>query len=231
MAEERILVVDADPASLRVTCSDFRTEGYRVSGVSTGEEALEFLNRNTPDLVLLDIVLPGIDGFEVCRHIREVSSIPIVILTARNTADDKVKGLCLGADDYVTKPFVARELLARVKALLRRARWSVTPSTQPSINIQGLHINRRTRRVSVGGREIHLSPTEYRLLYSLAAHPGTLLTRDQLLEAVWEPIYRGHYDILRVALWRLRRKLEDNPDRPRYIVTLPGQGYMLALEE
>ena len=228
MPRENILVVDGDLVSLRATCTDLQTEGYRATGVATGEEALALLEQDTPDLVILEVALPGIDGFELCHRIREVSTVPIIILTSVVTTEDEIRGLNLGADDYVTKPFVVQEFLARVKALLRRARLSETPLPQTTFTLGDLQIDLLARRVTLRGRDLALSPTEYRLLCALAAQPGTLLTRDELLEGVWEPMYRGRHEILRITLWRLRRKLEEDPSNPTYIITKPGHGYMLA---
>jgi len=189
---------------------------------------LVLLDQRTPDLLILEVLLPGIDGFELCRRIREKSGVPIIILTSLSTTENEVKGLDLGADDYVTKPFDFQELLARVKALLRRARLAGIPLRQTTFTLGELHIDILARRVTLSGREIALSPTEYRLLCTLAAQAGTLLTRDDLLEVVWEPTYRGRHEILRVTLWRLRKKLEEDPSNPLYIITKPGHGYMLA---
>ena len=174
-------------------------------------------------------MLPGIDGFEVCRLIRERSSRPIIMLTARGAEEDKVRGLRLGADDYVTKPFSAQELLARVEAVLRRARPPETGERRSGpIALGDLRIDPQAKRVTLAGQEVRLSPTEYRLLECLAEHAGVVLSRDDLLTQVWGEAYKGEDEILRVTLWRLRQKLADDPATPRYIVTRPGLGYMLA---
>lgn len=231
MLGENILVVDGDRDSLRLTCSHLQTEGYRAKGVATGEEALVLVDQRTPDLVILEVELPGIDGFEVCRRIRAASAVPIIILTFLGTTENEVKGLDTGADDYVTKPLVFQELLARVKAVLRRSRLAETPLRQTKLALGDLQIDISARQVILRGRELSLTPTEYRLLCALAAQPGTLLTRDELLEVVWEPTYRGRHEILRVTLWRLRRKLETDPSNPLYIITKPGHGYMFMVQE
>jgi two-component system KDP operon response regulator KdpE len=210
---------------------NLETEGYRVTCAATGEEALALLGKRPPDLVLLDIMLPGMDGFEVCRRIREVSTRPIIMLTAKGANEDKVKGLRLGADDYITKPFSAQELLARVEAVLRRAHLAETPLRQPPLVTGGLQIDFLGQRVTLRGRELRLSPTEYRLLSCLAASAGAVLTHEYLLEKVWGPGYRGEHEMLRVTLWRLRHKLEEDPSNPRYIVTRPGVGYMFSAPE
>ena len=228
MSAEHILVVDDEPRYLRVIRFNLEAGGYRVSCVATGEDALALLGEHAPDLVVLDVMLPGLDGFEVCRRIRELSAIPIIMLTAKGADEDKVKGLRTGADDYVTKPFSAQELLARVEAVLRRAHLADIPAPQPAVAVGELEIDFLGQRVTLRSREVHLSPTEYRLLSCLAASTGVVLTREHLLEKVWGTGYRGEHEILRIALWRLRHKLEEDPSKPRYIVTRPGVGYMLA---
>jgi DNA-binding response OmpR family regulator len=177
-------------------------------------------------------MLPGIDGFEVCRRVRERSNRPIIMLTAKGAEEDKVRGLRLGADDYVTKPFSAQELLARVEAVLRRARAPEPADRAPAVvSVGDLTIDEQRKQVTVAGSEVRLSPTEYRLLACLAASAGVLLSRDELLTRVWGDAYRGEDEILRVTLWRLRQKLGDDPSAPRYIVTRPGLGYMLAVTD
>lgn len=225
---EHVLVVDDEPRYLRMISFNLEQEGYRVTCASTGEEALALFSRYDHSLVLLDVMLPGIDGFEVCRRLREVSTRPIIMLTARGAEEEKVQGLRLGADDYVTKPFSAAELVARVEAVLRRAQ--APDLHQRSVVAGDLRIDPLARRVTRAGREISLSPTEYRLLSCLAASPGVALTRDELLEKVWGRAYRGELDILRVMLWRLRQKLEDDPSEPRFVLTRPGIGYMFSAD-
>jgi len=168
----------------------------------------------------------------VLRRVRDHSSCPVIMLTAKGEEDDKVRGLRLGADDYVTKPFSAQELLARVEAVLRRARGNEPAESQPqTIAIGDLQIDLPSKRVTLAGQEVRLSPTEYRLLLCLAENAGVLLDRDELLTRVWGPAYKGEDEILRVSLWRLRQKLADDPSQPRYIVTRPGLGYMFALPD
>ena len=230
MAGEQILAVDDEARYLEIIRFNLDTAGYRVSCAASGEEALDRLAAEEADLIVLDVMLPGIDGFEVCRRVREQSSCPIIMLTAKGAEEDKVRGLRLGADDYVTKPFSAQELLARVEAVLRRARVPEAGEQEPpAITLGDLVIDQRAKRVTVAGREVRLSPTEYRLLTCMALRPGVVLSRDALLTQVWGDAYKGEDEILRVALWRLRHKLEDDP--PRYIVTRPGLGYMLAVPE
>jgi len=230
MAGERILVVDDEPRYLEIIRFNLETAGYRVACAPSGEEALAKVAAEFPDLIVLDLMLPDLDGFEVCRLVRERSSCPIIMLTARGAEEDKVRGLRAGADDYVTKPFSAQELLARVEAVLRRAHPPEGGDRQPaSIAVGDLRIDRQRKQVALAGREVRLSPTEYRLLVCLAEHAGVVLSRDELLSHVWGKAYRGEDEILRVTLWRLRHKLDDDP--PCYIVTRPGLGYMLAPPE
>ena len=232
MAGERILAVDDEPRYLEIIRFNLETAGYAVSCAASGEEALELVAAEEPDLIVLDVMLPGLDGFEVCAAVRERSSCPIIMLTAKGAEEDKVRGLRLGADDYVTKPFSAQELLARVEAVLRRVRPPEGGERQPATIVLGdLRIDRPRKEVTLAGREIRLSPTEYRLLLCLAVNAGAVLARDELLTEVWGPAYKGEDEILRVSLWRLRQKLEDDPAAPRYVVTRPGLGYMLAAPE
>lgn len=223
-----ILVVEDDPRYLRLIRFVLEAAGYRVRSVGTGEEGLDAVAERLPDLLVLDIMLPGMDGFEVCRRVREVSTAPIIMLTAKGAEEDKVKGLRLGADDYVVKPFSAQELLARVEAVLRRSAAAQAPQGETSFAWRDLHINFLSHEVTIKQRPVHLSPTEYRLLHELAVNPGKVLTADDLLEKVWGPGYRGQHEVLRVAVWRLRQKLEIEPGNPQLIGTLPGVGYLLG---
>jgi len=228
MVGEHILVVDDEPRYLQIIRFNLEARKFRVTCAATGEQALALLAQTEPDLVLLDVMLPGLDGFEVCRRIREVSATPIIILTAKGADQEKVRGLGLGADDYVTKPFSAQELVARVGAVLRRTRSAAPPPSQSPLTVGDLEIDLLARCVTMRGRDVRLSPTEYRVLACLAMSTGTVLTRDELLERVWGPSYSGDYHVLRVTLWRLRQKLEGHASDPRYIVTRSGVGYMLA---
>ncbi len=229
MAGERVLAVDDEPRYLEIIRFNLESAGYEVVSAASGEEALDLGAAEEPDLIVLDVMRPGLDGFEVCRRVRERSSRPIIMLTAKGAEEDKVRGLRLGADDYVTKPFSAQELLARVEAVLRRARVPEGGERQPAtVALGDLRIDRQAKQVTLAGREVRLSPTEYRLLVCLADRPGVVLSRDELLTQVWGKAYKGEDEILRVTLWRLRQKLADDPSAPRYIVTRPGLGYMLA---
>ncbi len=227
MAGESILVVDDEPRYLRLIRFNLEAGDYQVTCAATGEEALTALARQIPDLVILDIMLPGQDGFEVCACIREVSTVPIIMLTARGAEEDKVKGLRMGADDYVVKPFSVQELLARVEAVLRRTRVAEAPRGAGSFAVGDLSVDLATRQVLVKGQEVRLSPTEYRLLQYLLANAGKTVTQDEILEKVWGHGYRGEHEVLRVTMWRLRQKVEDDPQHPRLIATVPGVGYLV----
>jgi len=225
-----VLVVDDDHTVREVVVSYLRAGGHRVTDVADGEAALKAMSDRPADLVVLDLMLPGIDGLEVCRRLRDRSDVPVIMLTAMGAETDRVVGLERGADDYVTKPFSAQELLARVEAVLRRARGP--EGERPATIVVGdLSIDPQRKEVTVAGRDVRLSPTEYRLLWCLAANAGALLSRDELLTQVWGKAYKGEDEILRVTLWRLRQKLADDPAAPRYIVTRPGLGYMLVAPE
>ena len=226
---ERILAVDDEPRYLEIIRFNLESAGYRVTCAGSGEEALEAVAAEEPDLIVLDVMLPGIDGFEVLQRVRERSTRPVIMLTAKGSEEDKVHGLRLGADDYVTKPFSAQELLARVEAVLRRARPPETGDHErTTIRVGDLLIDRQRKQVTLADVDVRLSPTEYRLLECLGLNVGVVLSRDELLTQVWGKAYRGEDEILRVTLWRLRQKLADDPSQPRYIVTRPGLGYMLA---
>src|SRR5512144_1867616 len=212
MAGERVLAVDDEPRYLEIIRFNLESAGYGVTCAASGEEALDEFTAGEPDLIVLDVMLPGIDGFEVCSQVRERSSCPIIMLTAKGSEEDKVRGLRLGADDYVTKPFSAQELLARVEAVLRRAHAGEAGERQPAIvSVGELRLDRQRKQATRAGREVRLSPTAYRLLLHLAVNAGIVLTRDELLVQVWGKAYKGEDEILRVALWRLRHKLGDEP--------------------
>jgi len=206
-------------------------EGYDVLGASDGQQALELIESNPPDLVLLDVMMPKMDGFTVCYRVREFSSVPIIIVTARGQDQDKVRGLDLGADDYLTKPFSVDELLARVRAVLRRSQFTARENAQglrASTAIGDLTVDFSQRVVTMAGREIPLTPTEYSILAYLAQNVGRVVTQDLLLEHVWGSEYLGESHMLQVNINRLRRKLEVDPTEPRYILTKVGIGYFLA---
>jgi DNA-binding response OmpR family regulator len=230
VAAARILTVEDDERIRSATRLVLEDEGYEVIEATNGEEALEAFAPgrgadDLPDVVLIDVMLPGIDGFEVCRQIRRQSDVPIVMVTARTDTSDVVEGLEAGADDYVTKPFVARELSARIKALLRRAR---TPSTSTaSMQFDGLEIQPEAGVVERDGEVVHLTKTEFRLLCELASNAGRILSREQLLDRVWGYGYFGDGRLVDVHVRRLRAKIEPDAADPRYVVTVRGLGYKL----
>jgi len=190
-----------------------------------GAEALQAFEMELPDLMVLDIMMPRMDGFDVCRRIREWSQVPIIMLSARGDEDDKVKCLDLGADDYITKPFGKDELIARVKAVMRRTESAAAVPTRPSFSSGDIDINFVRRQVTVAGKEVKLTPTEYNLLQEFVLNAGKVLTHTHLLNKVWGPEYREETQYLHVFVRRLRAKLEPDPTNPRYIVTVSGVGY------
>ena len=222
-----VLVVDDDMHILRMMQRVLDLEGYRVLKASSGEDALALFDDETPDLVLLDIMMPGMDGYVVCERILEFSQTPIIMVTAKSTEDERIQGLDAGATDYITKPFSSRELAARVKAVLRRAKlWDEHP--EPAFCSQDLVVDFAQHRVSLGEKEINLTATEYRLLSYLARNAGRLVTPDQILEKVWGEEYMGGTHLLQATTARLRRKLNDDAKNPKYILTRRGIGYMMA---
>jgi two-component system, OmpR family, KDP operon response regulator KdpE len=223
----RILVVDDDPQIRRVMKATLVGHHYEVIEARTGEEALEALPREMPNLVLLDMNMPGMGGLETCRAIREGSEIPVVILSVRNSEKDKVAALDAGADDYVTKPFSIEELLARIRAALRR--WPGSSEGGPrGFTADDLEIDFETRRVRAQGKQVRLTPKEFELLRYLVAHAGKPVTHRELLQAVWGPDYGDEPEYLRVFINQVRKKIEANPARPKYILTEPWVGYRFA---
>ena len=219
----RVLVVDDEPQIRRALSVNLTTRGYEVSTAATGEEALRVAATDHPDVVLLDLGLPGIDGVEVVRGLRGWSAMPIIVLSVRDAESDKVAALDAGADDYVTKPFGMDELLARLRAALRRRGG---PAEEEAVIVtEHFTIDLASRRVTVGGQDVHLTPTEWALVEQLVRHPGRLLSQRHLLQQVWGPQYEKETNYLRVYLAQLRRKLEPDPARPRYFITEPGMGY------
>nr|MBN1228623.1 response regulator transcription factor [Anaerolineae bacterium] len=230
MDETTILIVDDEPKILRFVDTSLRLSGYEILTAETGQIALDIYEHDHPDLIILDLGLPDIDGLVVLEKIRQYSTVPVIILTARDDEKDKVAGLELGADDYLTKPFGTQELKARIEAVLRRVRWSPQPSDLAEFVMLGLQVDFRRRRVTVNGEEVHLTPTEYGLLRVLIQNSGHVLSHGDLLSRVWGDEYRNDLAILRVNISRLRQKLEEDPREPRFIVTVPGVGYTLPSE-
>ncbi len=223
--KKRILIVDDEVSILKFLRSNLEDKGYAVISASNGEEALNTIERELPDLIVLDVMMPKMDGFEVCRQLREWSQIPIIMLSARGDEKDKVKCLDLGADDYIVKPFGASELMARVSAVLRRTKTAGISPVRSSIAIGDLAINFAKRQITRAGAEVKLTPTEYALIQELAVNSGKVLTHTHLLNKVWGPEYRDEREYLHVFVRRLRSKLEPDPDNPIYILTVSGVGY------
>jgi len=221
----RILTVEDDERIRTAVHLALEDEGWQVEEAASGEEALEIFGRTQSDVVLIDIMLPGIDGFEVCRSIRRVSVVPIIMITARVDTHDVVAGLEAGADDYLTKPFAPKELSARIRALLRRSR-SPEPSLE-SMNFDELELSPAEGAVRMDGEEIHLTRTEFQLLIELGNNVGRVLSREDLLERVWGYDYFGDGRLVDVHIRRLRTKIEPDPANPRFVVTVRGMGYKL----
>ena len=217
-----ILVVDDEPQIRRVMRSTLSSHGYVITEAMTGEDAIESVRKNRPDLVLLDVNMPGMGGIEACREIRRASDAPIIMLTVRNAERDKVAALDAGADDYVVKPFGIEELLARIRAALRR--YSPGEEVPPFVS-KDMAIDFESRQVTVRGHAIHLTPKEYDVLKHLVANQGKPLTHRRLLQSVWGPDYGEETENLRVVINQLRKKIEVDPARPKYILTEPWIGY------
>ncbi len=241
---ELIFIVEDDPSLREVTRLGLEADGFRVVSAEDGPSALLTFASTRPDLVLLDIMLPGLDGIAVCRELRRVSLVPIVMLTARASTSDVVEGLEAGADDYVTKPFEFAELAARIRSALRRASaampgasggagadpLAVPAQTPAPLHLGPLTIDPAAFAVRRGGEELPLTVTEFRLVYELASHPGQVLTRDQLLESVWGYTYLGDSRLVDVHIQRLRAKVEHDPARPELVQTVRGVGYRATRE-
>ena len=225
-----VLLIEDDPRILRLEQMVLEKEGFTVLTAGTGEEALETLAEISPSLIVLDIGLPGMNGFTTCYQIREVSQVPIIMVTGRSFNDDKVKGLEIGADDYITKPFSPNELTARIKAALRRSAMN-TEVIEPTVQLGDLYVDFISNRVTLADREVLLSDTEYRLLCYLARNAGRIVTRDQILERIWGEEYSGEDHLLHVTIGRLRQKLDDPARKPRYILTRRGIGYSFPVED
>jgi DNA-binding response OmpR family regulator len=225
LQDRRILVVDDEVRMVRFIRLNLEHDGFQVIEAYNGMQALERMRTNLPDLVLLDVMMPDIDGFEVLRTIREISQVPVIMLTAKGEEDDRVRGLELGADDYITKPFSPREMVSRVRAVLRRTE-TTTSTTHSLIEVdEHLQINFDRREVWLDGELVQLRPTEYRLLYYLVQNAGWVLTHDQILAKVWGYEYRDEPHYVRLYINYLRKKIEADPANPKYILTERGVGY------
>lgn len=230
MSGAKILVVDDEPQIRRMMRATLTSSGYQVDEARSGEEALEKFREFLPDLVLLDLNMPGMGGLEACKSIRAGSEVPIIILTVRNTEKEKVEALDAGADDYVSKPFGMQELLARIRAALRRAPSSGESGPQGFVS-EDLEIDFAGRRVRVHDKTIRLTPKEFELLRHLVAHEGNPVPHRELLQAVWGPDYGDETEYLRVFINHLRKKIEPSPAQPKYILTEPWVGYRFAISE
>jgi len=222
-----VLVVEDERTMVRLLHAALTSHGYRVVEASSGEEALRQAATRAPDVVVLDLGLPDLDGREVTRRLREWAAVPIGVVSARGQEGDKIKALDAGADDYVTKPFSVGELLARMRVALRHAARTAQEPGETTLSVGGLRIDRWRRQVFVDDVEVRLTPIEYRLLSMLAQHAGRVLTHEHLLRQVWGPGYTQQHHYLRVYMAQLRHKLEQDPSRPRYLLTEPGVGYRL----
>jgi len=227
MSSGRILVVDDEPQIRRVLRSALASRGYEVHDARTGEDALESIRESRFDLILLDVNMPGMSGLAACREIRASSEVALIMLTVSDSEGDKVAALDAGADDYVTKPFGTPELLARIRAALRRL--PTLPEREESVQLGDLQINLMLRRVVAKGREIRLTPKEFDLLHYLVVNPNLPIPHARLLQAVWGPDYGDQVQYLRVFVNQLRKKIEADPSHPRYILTEPRVGYKFAL--
>lgn len=223
----RILIVDDEPLYIRLLRVNLEPEGYQIVTASNGEEALEIISQEMPDLIILDVMMPKLDGITTRIRIRQFSNVPIILLTAMGEEQDRVRGLNIGADDYVVKPFSATELVARVKAVLRRTQ-DKTGAEKSNIFVHGnLKIDIAKAEVWKGEHQVYLSATEYKLLIHFAHNLGKVLSAEDLLTATWGPGYKEEKEILWVSIARLRQKLEDNPHNPEHIVTRTGLGYQM----
>jgi len=229
MNKARILVVDDEPKMVRLLRTALTATGFEVLAASNGENAIDMTALEQPDLIVLDIMLAGgIDGYEVCRRLREFSDVPVLILTAKVRDADRLRGFDCGTDDYITKPFNTKELVARIRAILKRSQTSGQAVLEGALDCGELHIDLAQRRVFVRGEEVHLTPTEYTLLHELARHSNQVILHEQLLTAVWGEVYRNDDEYLRAYIYTLRKKIEDDPAHPVLIVRSPGVGYMLV---
>ena len=230
-AKQRILVIDDEPDIRNVVQLYLRREGFDVETAADGEAALRSVEQNPPDLVVLDLIMPKMGGLDVIRRIRSQQDIPIIMLTSKDEEIDKIVGLEVGADDYITKPFSPREMVARVKAVLRRPRDKTANNINTAtIQVGGLSINPQTRQVTVNDQSVELTVKGFDLLWLFANHPGQVFTREQLLDKVWGYDFYGDTNTVTVHIRRLRERIESDPANPRYILTVWGVGYKFAEE-
>lgn len=230
MAGKKILIADDEPKILKAVTDYLEWEGFEVYTAQDGEEVLREFKHVQPDLLILDITMPKLDGFEVCRKIREESKVPIIFLSAKASTLDRITGLTLGSDDYLTKPFDNTELLLRIKAVLRRTAEKPGEDTKEIIKVPGLIINRESMTVEINGEETELTPKEFDMLWLLASRPNKVFTREQLLDQVWGTEYYGDTGVVTTLVKRLREKVETDMDNPRYIKTIRGVGYKFGVK-
>ena len=227
----RVLVVDDDPPSLKMTAFLLAEEGYQVITADNGLDALRLVEQQLPDLLILDVMMPGLDGLQVTQRVRRSMNVPIIILSAKGETADRIHGLDVGADDYLPKPFEPAELLARVRSVLRRSDALAGSEPQGVLSCNGLTMDPVTNIVQLAdGAKVELTPIEFRLLHCLMRNPGRILTHDQIISAVWGYDYDGYNNQIAVYVRRLRMKIETNPDDPRYVVTVRGLGYKFLTE-
>ena len=226
MAIAKVVIIDDEPNLIKFVSQNLRARGYDVADAANGLQGVERVREYKPDLIILDVNMPGMDGFEVCSYVRQFSEAAIIMLTASGNEGDKIRALDTGADDYLTKPFAIGELIARVRAVLRRVSETHTRSErQDDVESGGLRVDFAHRRVSVNGTPVKLTPTEYSLLEQLVTRPDQVVTHRELLSNVWGAEYREETEYVRVYIGRLRRKLEENPAEPVFLLTEPGVGY------
>jgi DNA-binding response OmpR family regulator len=226
---KKILIVDDEPRYIRLMEANLITDNYQVVKAYNGEQALQMVESENPDLVILDIMMPILDGFTVCERIRKFSTVPIIVVTVKGEEQDRVRGLDLGADDYIIKPFSATELLARVRAVLRRAARPSNVPAQSVFHHGSMSIDLAKAEVFLNGKMVYLSATEYRILLQLAQNVGSVIPSEQLLRDVWGVEYQKDKEILWVSISRLRQKLEDDQNNPQHIVTRSGVGYIMPV--
>lgn len=231
MHKRRVLIVDDDQGVLRFIRAHLQSSGFETLLATNGAEAMEVIEKELPDIIIMDITMPQVDGIETCRRIREWSQVPIIMLSARQDITEKVKCFNTGADDYVTKPFGVEELQARVDAVLRRSGVGSSAPVAADFRYGNLNINFGRREVKVADRKVKLTPTEYNLLLELALNNGKVLTHTHLLNKIWGPEYRDEKEYLRVFVGRIRRELKNGDDGKEYISTVPGVGYQLAVSD
>ena len=228
--DQLVLVIEDEPQIRRFLRATLTTHGYHLIEAVNAQEGLACAATYNPALIILDLGLPDLDELDVTRQVREWSDVPIVVLSARGQEQDKIAALDAGADDYLTKPFGVGELLARMRVALRHAQQAVDASEEPLFAVGDLQVDLARRQVTVAGEEVHLTPIEYNLLKTLVQHAGKVVTQTQLLKEVWGPAYSAESHYLRVYMSQLRRKIEIDPARPRYLLTEPGVGYRLKIE-